>query len=159
MKKYLFTFLLVSSFIFSIPVSAAIYGLCCEVCDDEGFEYGKNSCDCQCSKGDLVEVKQDRYCCSGIFAIASSGTFPTKPDQINPECCKHAGGNYYELEEGEEAGEHASPDHQSGVCCYKGSSKSMLSNTLNDVCCDRAGGAIRGTGANKKCCRQSTQGS
>lgn len=45
------------------------------------------------------------------------------------------------------------------ACCKSAESLKDIDGVLNASCCTNAGGAVRGTGDNKKCCRQSSQNS
>lgn len=127
----------------TMSAQSAIYGVCCEICKPPRERKIKNGdCTCECPKlaQQLIDTEGNIICCDGPNDVSTG--------EINALCCEDAGGKYNTL----------GGQGLRAACCIENSSKDINGN-LEEVCCNIAGGAIRGTGANKKCCRQSPQGS
>lgn len=129
----------------AMPAQSAIYGVCCPICVspyERKIDKDTNNCYCTCSNDydEISDSEGNIICCDGANDVSTG--------EINALCCENAGGKYSTL----------GGQGLRAACCIENSSRDINGN-LEEVCCNIAGGAIRGTGANKKCCRQSPQGS
>ena len=123
--------------------SAVSLGVCCQICkppQERKIENGSCTCECPEPSREFFDSEGNVICCDGANDVSTG--------EINALCCENAGGKYSTL----------GGQGLRAACCIENSSRDINGN-LEEVCCNIAGGAIRGTGANKKCCRQSPQGS